>query len=420
MAVAICCGFGLAACGGDDDDGGNAGAAATTTAAAPASTGASTTAATGQIDPSKPPVRFAFIAMKIPGLNLYDSYFAGADAAVKALNAKGGFGGRRIILDTCNGMAQPATATTCAHKTLANKPIAEFGCDVAWAASGLEIYAKAKIPSFNCTGNAKVDTTNPWSFAITPAGAGERGGTAKWLCTKPEVKKIAVLSVDVPTQRASLPAQMNPIIDGCGKSLSITYVPLTAADYAPFVQKITATKPDFIVLQLPGATQFVQAYQALKQYGFPADQTIMSSSAFGYEQTLKKGGASMEGIYCMFGLASPDDTSRADVRDYQAAMKQYSNWDYRDTSPETGYQSVLYFYAAAQKIGFDKFDAQTLADFSNNNSGLEMPVSRQLINPGPKGAPQIKQPYVQIVQWKDGKINVVREGTDDGWINAFS
>jgi len=37
----------------------------------------------------------------------------------------------------------------------------------------------------------------------------------------------------------------------------------------------------------------------------------------------------------------------------------------------------------------------------------------------PHWTTELKQPYVQIVQWKDGKLNVVTEGTEDGWVKMF-
>ncbi len=49
-------------------------------------------------------------------------------------------------------------------------------------------------------------------------------------------------------------------------------------------------------------------------------------------------------------------------------------------------------------------------------SGVHIPLSRTLLNPGPKAYPQVKQPYVQISQWKNGNLKVVTKGTKKGWV----
>src|SRR5438067_6389381 len=72
-----------------------------------------------RIDSSKRPVRLELITFQVPGSDLLTAMKAGAVGAAKAINAKGGFGGRKVIIDTCNSMLQAGPATSCAHTTLA-------------------------------------------------------------------------------------------------------------------------------------------------------------------------------------------------------------------------------------------------------------------------------------------------------------
>jgi branched-chain amino acid transport system substrate-binding protein len=409
---AVLCSAALAACGGDDDDDGGANAAKPAAAATTPDARAS-----GTIDPDKPPVRFAFISMKIPGINLLDTSGAGAQAAAKKINAEGGFGGRRVIIDTCNSMAQPATATTCAHRTLAKNPIAQFGCEVTWSASGLQVYAKAKVPSFNCVANDE-DFTNPWSFGISGGGHGERAGLARFLCTRDDVKKVAVIGVDIPSQKEGVPAQLEPPFKSCGKEVTYAWLPLTAGDATPHVQKVLAGDPDWVMTFLPTGVAALQVFKALQQSNFPPDHTSSTSSSFGYETALEPAGALMDGTYSAFQFHSWGDTADPDVQEYLQAMEG-APIDARNSDAQWGYHSMLWFYTVAEKVGFDAFDAASLTKFMNEETDVPMILSRKLVNPGPKGRPQVKQPYVQIVQWKDGKLNVVQEGTEDGWIMAF-
>src|SRR5579862_8488663 len=114
---------------------------------------------------SKPPVVIEMVTFTIPGLDFLTSYLGGAQAAAKAINAKGGFGGRKVVIDSCNGMLSPAADTVCANSSLANHPVAMIGCDTGWGTTGLEIYAAAGIPSLNNCSVTTQDVTNPYSFS---------------------------------------------------------------------------------------------------------------------------------------------------------------------------------------------------------------------------------------------------------------
>ena len=87
---------------------------------------------------------------------------------------------------------------------------------------------------------------------------------------------------------------------------------------------------------------------------------------------------------------------------------------------------MMWFYTAAKAIGFDKFTSQNLAKYMRQKTNVHMPLTRSLINPGPKEGPAIKQPYSKIYQWKGGKWIPASLGKStasyisrDGWINGF-
>jgi ABC-type branched-subunit amino acid transport system substrate-binding protein len=408
---------GLTACGGDDDDNGASG----TTSAAPAATtpAASTTSGTATataVDPSKPKVVLALNALKIPAVDLLTPYTAGAKAAAKAINAKGGFGGRELVIETCNTQYQPATTATCARKTLAKKPVAMIGCDPVWPNAGLPIYAKAKVPSFNCP-NVPADFNNPLNFSMTGGTAGDMRATARWLCTRADVNKVVVFTQDIPIQHTTAPDSIGPTLKGCNKSVSYIYYPITGSDITPQVTQAAQRKPD-AVITLGGGALAINIYKLFGQAGVPADKIIGSSNQMAYESVLKPAGKVMEGAYASFETKSWGDTSDPDVAAYLKAMEG-AGFDAQDGNPQTGYMDVMTVYTAAQKIGFDKFDTASLANFMNTANDVPVPLTRSITNPGPKGAPQIKQTGVQIVQWKDGKLNVITEGTDDGWVEGY-
>jgi len=418
LVVALLSVGGLAACGGDDDNGG---AAATTTSAsaAPSSSGTTTSPSTasGQIDPSKPTVNLAFIGIKIPGINLFDGMTRGANAAVKKINDSGGFGGRKVVLDTCNSMAQPATSTVCAQKTLAKKPIAEFGCEIAWGVSGLKAYARQKVPSFNCT-NITEDYTNPYSFGIHPGGGDP--GLARWMCAQPDIKTVTYMTQDIPQQRKVVTAQFLPAIKACGKTVSFIYYPITAADLTPSIQQAVSKKADFNFINTSGP-QTVAVLKGYQAAGIPGNKIMMRETSWDYGVVVKPAGSALEGAYYFGGWLPWGETGNQDVKDYLAAMQAagYPEGQVKDPSAEYGYAEAMFFYAAAKEIGFDQFDSASLTQFSNTNNGLKMPLGRTLINPGPKGFPQMKQPYSHVAQYKNGQMTPGTTGTQDGWIKDY-
>jgi ABC-type branched-subunit amino acid transport system substrate-binding protein len=377
--------------------------------------GVAVSASSGKSD-AKPPIRFALITFQIPGSDLLSEFKAGADAAAKIINAKGGFGGRKVVIDGCNSQLQPAAATACAHTTLAKHPVAMFGCELAWSAAGLGIYASADVPTFNCP-NTTEDFNNPWSFAIVAGQVGDLHAGARYLCGRADVKNVVAFVPDLPSMHAITEPSAGPILAKCGKSISYIYYPLTATDVTPYVQQLVNAKPDFVLFSGIGG-QVVQVFKAFQQAGFPASKVIAPDTDFVYQTILKQAGNTMDGAYSENVHASWSDTSNPDVVAYLKAMKG-AGVDPRDPTVEWGYADIAWFYTVAKAVGFSKFNGKTLAKFMNTQHRVHMPLSRSLFNPGPKGYPQVRQPYVQISQWKNGKLGVVTKGTNQGWVYAF-
>ncbi|MBF6621397.1 MAG: ABC transporter substrate-binding protein [Patulibacter sp.] len=414
VAAALLCGGALAACG--DDDGGDGGGGASNSAA-PAG---ATTGGSGGIDESKDPIHFSLISIKIPGVHLLDYHQAGAEAAAKKINADGGIGGREVIIDTCNSMMQPAVATNCARKTLENEPTAQLGCETTWSATGLKLYARAEIPSFNCV-NTPDDFNNEWSFGLSASAVGGFRGVARYACQNPEIEKIVVFTQDLPQQRREAPASVDPVVEECGKSVSYVYYPLTGADLSPFISKAVKEDPDFVIT-LAGAPMMVQMFRGFQQAGIPASKISAPDSGTDYETVLAKADGVMDGAIISTQFVSWGQPEDPEVQGFLEAMKASgTDIDARNSSAVWGYQSVMWFNQVAQEIGPENFNAKSLAEFMRTKTGVDMILSREIENPGPKGYPQIKQPYVQIVRWDGEKERMVpvEENTDGGWVRAF-
>lgn len=395
VAALLCCAA-VAACGSSNSGSDTAGGSAKQTTA------------------DKSPVVLQLISAKTTGVNLLDPYEAGAQAAVKKINASGGFGGRKVVLDVCNSMLTPAGSTTCAHKAIANDPVAMWGCEPNWSATGQPIFAAKGIPSFNCL-NSDKDFTDPTSFSIFPGGAVEFSAGAKYICTMPDVKSVSWIAQEDPGQMKAVPQALTPIFEGCGKKISYEWFPFSAVDVTPYVTKVMQSKPDFVMMDVSGAA-FVKLVKAFEQQGLPAEKIYSTSIAMDENNVLKPAGSALNGTLWTSYIANWDDASDPTIAAYRKATAGEANplqglslW---------GWIQMYWFRTVAQQVGADKFDASSLMHFMKTANGVPIPGSRTLVNPGPAKAPAMKQPYLQILRYVNGKFQVVLKNTDKGWVNG--
>ena len=137
------------------------------------------------------------------------------------------------------------------------------------------------------------------------------------------------------------------------------------------------------------------------------------------DKLTKQAGSAMDGAYLENQFTPWGYTQDREVAAYLKACRA-AGVDGRNPSVEWGYAYVMFLYTAAKKIGFDKFNGNSLARWMNKANGIHIPLSRTIVNPGPKGYPQIKQPYQRIARWKGGKFVILPVGPKkDGWVYGF-
>jgi ABC-type branched-subunit amino acid transport system substrate-binding protein len=378
------------------------------------------------IDSALPPVHIGLIAIQLPAIDLGRLFNIGGDAAAYYINHHGGFGGRKLILDKCNSMVSPAVMLTCTHQILGKHPLAEYGCDVVTSASGaLTLMGQAGVPSFSCT-NTKADFTYRWSFGLHPGATGEQAGWAKFVCTMKNVHRTVLFGQDQPEQRRDSTAAIQPVVQGCGKTFDAVYSPVVPTDYTPYVQQALSKKPDFVFLS-QSAPQTASIAKLFQQNGFSADRLIVLDSSSSWKTTLALAGSAMNGTYICSGWKPWDDTEDPEIKTFVQSVKAVSSEDTRNNAIEYGYGHLMAIWTGAKAVGFAKVTPKNgsvngakLAQFFRTRSNLHLPITHSLINPGPKAAPQVKQPYCQIQQYKGGKWHIIPTGTKkDGWINGF-
>lgn len=356
--------------------------------------------------------------------NITDESFPGADwtvfrkageAAAQYINEElGGFGGRPIEIRTCDPKLNPAATTACANKAIEEDAFAEYGLAVSWGQAGLPVFEKADRVAFDVPTD-DVEFSNPASFPLV-GGSTAHPGMAKYICQQ-HPKSIVYLVNDLPSVRKYMDATAE-VYAGCGVKMTPIYTNPQAVDITPDVAKAVKLKPDYFSM-VYGNKQMVIVYKALQQAGIPGDRIIGPGAAGDTKQFFDLAGDSAEGTLMSFSFASWSDESNADVKLYHEVMEKYDGGNPNGMLTQGAFSAVMTSYLAAKAIGFDKFNAETLAAYLRETPEVPVFMGRPMANPAPNPEfPSVRQPYIRIVQWQNGKL-VDKVTDNDGWFDPF-
>jgi branched-chain amino acid transport system substrate-binding protein len=358
--------------------------------------------------PSGSPVVIADIsdASGFPGDPL--GQFAVAEkAAIDYVNNQlGGFAGHPVKLWTCDSKTDPAANVSCAQQGILQHPIASIGLSINWSANGLPIWSKAGIPSMNAP-VGPADFTNPLSFPIVGGTYSESLAQGQWMAKDRGFTKASFVGLDAAANREQADEieagmkQKNP-----AATFSKTFFPLTAADLTPAVISSISSKPQMVANGSAGA-QSVQVWKILAQNGYTPDKTIATSGSLDFQNVLEPAGSAIEGAYFSDPFISFDDTSDPQVSEYVNAMKQYApGVNPRSGFLQWGFANIMTLDTISKKIPAGELTASSLANFLKGTTDLPVFMSNKLLASSaadPK-FPAVRNPYVRIVQWRDGKL----------------
>jgi branched-chain amino acid transport system substrate-binding protein len=112
------------------------------------------------------PIKVMAVSVKSSEAVSLPESFSGAEAAVSAINARGGVNGHPIKLLTCDTAFDPNKQAACLKQAVADKLVSVSGMAF-FPGDVTKILAPAKIPWFGGTGSIPDDATNPYSFPIS-------------------------------------------------------------------------------------------------------------------------------------------------------------------------------------------------------------------------------------------------------------
>ena len=131
----------LAACGSSSSSSSNS-----SSGGGSASSGSSTTAASGASSASGSPVKLGFFVNLTGTDTQYPDGLAGAKAAVKGINSRGGINGHQVQLDYCDVQSSVNVAEECARKFVSDHVAAVVGDNTNYGPQQTAVLQSASIP----------------------------------------------------------------------------------------------------------------------------------------------------------------------------------------------------------------------------------------------------------------------------------
>jgi ABC-type branched-subunit amino acid transport system substrate-binding protein len=341
----------------------------------------------------------------------------GGEAAADYVNAHGGVDGRPIKIVTCDEQYSAAGALSCAQQAVAAHAVAVAGFSFFLGASGLTTLESAGIPSLNVPSNP-AEYTNPISFPIY-GGSQSFGGSLALIAA--DVIKATSMVVVSPDDAASheTVAGLQALANAkkLGLRVSAVYIPPTAPDVTPYVDKAASMHPGAIAEQLYGSA-VITSLSALKQAGYPMSKVILSGSVADESLIISKAPAGeFNDVYFGYALDSYDDTANPDVSLYLEAMKEFDGGQSaKALDLQVGFSQVMEVVQAGQSIGGANLSAKTFLSYlrapGTRHVFMGATASRSL---APSGYPSMQNPWIRAVQMQGTTLKDV-----GGWINPFS
>jgi branched-chain amino acid transport system substrate-binding protein len=212
---------------------------------------------------------FGMITDTSGGASAYTPYSTvGIEMAVKEINAAGGIGGKQIKLIRESDGSQSTQTPTLARRLIDN------GADVLIMNSGSASAIAVKPVCFQskilCVAptNLSAAIIDPpqqdyiWILGPTSAGIGEIYATGM---AKAGVKRLAVVSDDVPTIQSYVPALVGAIQKGGIQQVANEKVATDSSDVSAQIARVKAANPDAVLIMSLGGQAEVLVQKGLHQ-----------------------------------------------------------------------------------------------------------------------------------------------------------
>lgn len=255
------------------------------------------------------PVRIGYLA-SLSGYcaPLAREYVAGAELAVREIDARGGVDGHRLRLIVRDDRATPSVGVQRARelverehvKFLAGTCSSAVGESVAQlvANSAHVIYAAGVAAPGAVAGGSRV-----YAFDTIPTTAVEGANAAAYVRAHPRWRRIGVIAEDF-DYGYGVTAAFSRALEGSGQRIvSVQYVPSGGRDYAPYIKRLLAARAQAIYSTVIEGDAVTLVGQGLELGLFAGGRSVLGVMDYGTLQRMAVPPAGIEG-YTVYPSAS--------------------------------------------------------------------------------------------------------------------
>jgi ABC-type branched-subunit amino acid transport system substrate-binding protein len=208
----------------------------------------------------------AIVSTNNPILSL-PSIPASIKAAIRAINARGGFDGHRVVFDYCNDQVNPTTAAQCATQMVNDHVIATVGNFSLFGAAIVPILDSGGIPQLSSEPLVAQQYNSPKSFLVDGGGYGY-AESSMIAAKQAGVKKLAIVYVSGAGLDAVIASGVKKATSlGMKVVAQIPVSPAAAQLTTGTIKQLSAGSPTVYGVKLLGAVlPFAAGTPQLKQY----------------------------------------------------------------------------------------------------------------------------------------------------------
>ncbi len=216
---------------------------------------------------SAAPIKLGFFSILTGADELYPDAQAGAKAAVRGINARGGIDGHQVVLETCDAQSNVDVAEQCARKFVTDHVVAAVGNLDNYGPEETPILQSAGIPII---GDESLDSStqynSPVEFPYSSGFVGEfaAGSYYGLKVLKPALKSYAFVGLQIPVVAALESSVESTVKKQGGTWDGFISMPETTTAFAPYVAAVMAKNPKVVYLGMSGAqgAEFALAAEA--------------------------------------------------------------------------------------------------------------------------------------------------------------
>jgi branched-chain amino acid transport system substrate-binding protein len=348
------------------------------------------------------------VPLSAPSGNL-PQVVAGVQAAAKAINSKGGLGGRPIAVTPCDTLGSLPGGQACARRAVEgsfDNVIEQSAFDIASRA----ILTAAGIPGIGTITNAA--NADPLSFPMV-ASAQVLSGSAGYMTKYAGCKRYVFTSVDLLITRQQ--AQIHRLSANKGRAgafAGAVWFPLFTTDYASTAQQVKELNPDCVYLNNTnaGATALVRT---LTQFGVNT-KFIVSGAIFSPSVDAPNLPNAGEGVYFMTQLPMPAPASNSLLhknfrKDMTAAGMSPTSTDITDPATLNGWTYTWGLKLLSTKVkGSVTRQSMIKAARTSRNIDVFGAFKWSPALKGPGAWPSVSNGLIFAQQLKGGKISPIK------------